>query len=90
MTENDRSVMAVKKVRLRNSDVRFITELAHDKTYDKMCTQQRLRSDSDPSKDSDPLCQSLFKLSGLHGALESAHYKVVEPGVSKNQTGRNT
>ena len=30
-----------------------------------------------------PLCQSLFKLSGLHGAWESAHYKVVEPGVSK-------
>ena len=37
--------MAVKKVRLRNSDVRFITELAHDKTYDKMCT----------SKDSDQI-----------------------------------
>ena len=37
-----------------------------------------------------PLCQSLFKLSGLHGAWESAHYKVVEPGVSKNQTGSNT
>ena len=29
----------------------------------------------------------LFKLSGFHGAWESAHYKVVEPGVSKNQTG---
>ena len=28
-----------------------------------------------------PLCQSLFKLSGLHGAWESAHHKVVEPGV---------
>ena len=27
------------------------------------------------------LCQNLFKLSGLHGAWESAHYKVVEPGV---------
>ena len=26
----------------------------------------------------------------LHGAWESAHYKVVEPGVSKNQTGSNT
>ena len=25
-----------------------------------------------------------------HGAWESAHYKVVEPGVSKNQTGSNT
>ena len=37
-----------------------------------------------------PLCQSLFKLSGLHGAWESAHYKVVEPGVSKNQTSSNT
>ena len=37
-----------------------------------------------------PLCQSLSKLSGLHGAWESAHYKVVEPGVSKNQTGSNT
>ena len=33
---------------------------------------------------------SLFKLSGLHGAWDSAHYKVVEPGVSKNQTGSNT
>ena len=32
-----------------------------------------------------PLCQSLFKLSGLHGAWESAHYKVVEPGVSKSK-----
>ena len=30
------------------------------------------------------------KLSGLHGAWESAHYKVVEPRVSKNQTGSNT
>ena len=30
-----------------------------------------------------PLCYSLFKLSGLHGAWESVHYKVVEPGVSK-------
>ena len=29
------------------------------------------------------LCQSLFKLSGLHGVWESAHNKVVEPGVSK-------
>ena len=37
-----------------------------------------------------PLCQSLFKLSGLRGAWESAHYKVVEPGVSKTQTGSNT
>ena len=37
-----------------------------------------------------PLCQNLFKLSGLHGAWESAHSKVVEPGVSKNQTGSNT
>ena len=37
-----------------------------------------------------PLCQSLFKLSGFHGAWESAHYKVIEPGVSKNQTGSNT
>ena len=37
-----------------------------------------------------PLCQNLFKLLGLHGAWESAHYKVVEPGVSKNQTGSNT
>ena len=37
-----------------------------------------------------PLCQSLFKLSGFHGAWESAHYKVVEPGVSKNQSGSNT
>ena len=37
-----------------------------------------------------PLYQSLFKLSGLHGAWESAHYKVVEPGVSRNQTGNNT
>ena len=36
-----------------------------------------------------PLCQNLFKLSGLHGAWESAHYKVVEPGVSKNQTDSN-
>ena len=27
---------------------------------------------------------------GLHGAWESAHYKVVEPGVSNNQTGSNT
>ena len=36
------------------------------------------------------LCQNLFKLSGLHGAWESAHYKVIEPGVSKNQTGSNT
>ena len=26
------------------------------------------------------LCQSLFKLSGLHGVWESAHYKVVEAG----------
>ena len=26
----------------------------------------------------------------LHGAWESAHYKVFEPGVSKNQTGSNT
>ena len=34
--------------------------------------------------------QNLFKLSGLHGAWESAHYNVVEPGVSKNQTGSNT
>ena len=32
-----------------------------------------------------PLCQNLFKLSGLLGAWESAHYKVVEPGISKNQ-----
>ena len=32
-----------------------------------------------------PLCQNLFKLSGLHGAWESAHYKVVEPGVSKTK-----
>ena len=31
----------------------------------------------------------LFKLSGLHGAWDSAHYKVVEPGVSNNQTGSN-
>ena len=30
-------------------------------------------------------CQSLFKLSGLHGAWESAHYKVVELGVSKTK-----
>ena len=30
-----------------------------------------------------PLCQNLFKLSGFHGVWESAHYKVVEPGVSK-------
>ena len=30
-----------------------------------------------------PLCQNLFKLSALHGAWESAHYKVVEPGLSK-------
>ena len=37
-----------------------------------------------------PLCQNLFKLSGLHAAWESAHYKIVEPGVSKNQTGSNT
>ena len=37
-----------------------------------------------------PLCQSLFKLSGLHGAWESTHYKVIESGVSKNQTGSNT
>ena len=27
---------------------------------------------------------------GLHGAWESAHYKLVERGVSKNQTGSNT
>ena len=32
-----------------------------------------------------PLCQSLFKLSGLHGAWESAHYKVVEPGYQKTK-----
>ena len=25
------------------------------------------------------------QLSGLHGAWESAHYKVAEPGVSKNK-----
>ena len=25
-----------------------------------------------------------------HGAWESAHYKVVEPGISENQTGSNT
>ena len=31
------------------------------------------------------LCQSMFKLSGLHGAWENAHYKVVEPGVSKTK-----
>ena len=37
-----------------------------------------------------PLCQSLFKLSGLHGAWESAHYRVVEPGVSNKQTSSNT
>ena len=28
--------------------------------------------------------------SRLHGEWESAHYKVVEPGVSRNQTGSNT
>ena len=28
-----------------------------------------------------------FKLSGLHGAWESSHYRVVEPGVSKHQIG---
>ena len=33
---------------------------------------------------------SLFKLSVLHGAWKSAHYKVLEPGLSKNQTGSNT
>ena len=32
-----------------------------------------------------PLCQSLFKLSGLHGAWERGHYKDVEPGVSKTK-----
>ena len=32
-----------------------------------------------------PLCQNLFKLSGLHGAWESAQYKVVAPGVSKKK-----
>ena len=37
-----------------------------------------------------PLCQSLFKLSGLTGARESARYKVVESRVSKNQTDSNT
>ena len=36
------------------------------------------------------LCQSLFKLLGLHGAWESAHNKVVEPGVTKSQTSSNT
>ena len=34
--------------------------------------------------------RTIFKLSGLHGAWESAHSKVVEPGVSNNQTGSNT
>ena len=37
-----------------------------------------------------PLCLSLFKLSRLHWAWESAHYKVLEPRVSKSQTGSNT
>ena len=32
-----------------------------------------------------PLCQSLFKLSGLHGAWESAHCKVFEQGYQNKK-----
>ena len=32
-----------------------------------------------------PLCQNLFKLSGLHRAWKSAHYKVFKPGISKKK-----
>ena len=31
------------------------------------------------------LCHSLFRLSGLHGAWESAHSKVVQSGVSRKK-----
>ena len=38
----------------------------------------------------DPLRQSLHKISVLHWARQTAHYKMFFPGISKNETGVNT